>query len=330
MSIQRIAELAGVSIATVSNALNGTGRVSSGTAEKIRKIAERENLTTRPKRRVQPREKKHITFTIADKAASLRHSTFNMHIFEGVQARLESAGYSVVLFSRVDVNNICRHTKDSAGIIMMGHDPQPQAFFDAAKKPLVWVSRYETGTADTVLENNREIGRIAAHHLLGRGHKVIAYVDDEYIQTVSDRGRHFARYVREGGGKPVVLRDKLIFDIVGNHPVINTDKLDRVMAKMLAEKERPTALFSPGDMMTLSIYAFLKRNSIMPMKDIDIISCNNEMPYIREMSPRPPTIDFNLHFMGSRAADTLLWRMSNPDAPPQKILIAPRLLLPGE
>ncbi len=44
MSITKIAKLAGVSIATVSNALKGTGRVSPATAKKIKAIAKKRKL----------------------------------------------------------------------------------------------------------------------------------------------------------------------------------------------------------------------------------------------------------------------------------------------
>ena len=329
MSLKRIAELAGVSIATVSNALNGTGRVSAGTADRIRELAEREGLLPSPKKQPKQPERKYVTFTVADNMTSLRHSNFNMRIFEGVQSRLESEGYSVVLFSKVNARDIGRQTRDSAGIILMGHDPDPQSFVDAAGKPLVWASRYETGTADAVLENNREIARIAANYLLSRGHKTVGYIDDRYIQTVSDRGMYFAHSMHEGGAKAVILGDRPIFDLMSDHPIVNTEKLDRLLAKMFSGRDQPTALFSPGDLMSVSIYAFLKRNGIRPMEDIDFISCNNEMPFTGDLLPRPPTIDFNLFVMGQRAAEMLLWRMKTPADPPQKLLIPPFLVMPG-
>ncbi len=329
MSIQYIAQLAGVSIATVSNALNGTGRVSAGTAERIRALALREGVVLRSKKRSRQPERKYVTFTVADNMTSLRHSAFNMLIFEGVQSRLESAGCSVVLFSKVNARDIGRQTGNSAGIILMGHDPNPQAFVDAAKKPLVWASRYETGTADAVVENNREIARIAANHLLARGHKTVGYIDDQYIQTVSDRGMYFARYLQEAGAKAVIFGDRPIFDLMSDHPIVNTDKLDRLLSKMFSGRDRPTAIFSPGDLMSISIYAYLKRNGIRPMEDIDFISCNNELPFTGDLVPKPPTIDFNLFVLGQRAAETLLWRMKNPSEPPQKLLIQPYLVMPG-
>lgn len=329
MSIKRIAELAGVSIATVSNALNGTGRISESTAARIRELAESEGLALRPRRRPGREGRKHITFTLAESTmSSLRYSNFNMRIFEGVQSSLESAGCPVVLFSRVDARNIERHTRDSAGVILMGHAPGPQALVDAAGKPLVWVSRYETGTADSVLENNREVARIGAEYLLGRGHRIIGYIDDQYIGTVSDRGRYFADFLRDAGAKAVIAGDRPIFNLMGDHPIVNADKLDGLLTKMFSGKDRPTALFSPGDLMSVSIYAFLKRHGMRPMKDIDFISCNNEMPFMRDLSPRPPTIDFNLFAMGRRAAEMLLWRMKNPEEPPQKMLIQPYLVMP--
>lgn len=328
MSIKHIAELAGVSTATVSNALNGTGRVSAETVARVRALAEGEGFVLRPKKRSRQSERKYVTFSIADRMTSLRHSIFNLRVLEGVQSRLESAGCSVVLFSKVCARDIGRHTRDSAGVILIGQEPDPQAVVDAAGKPLVWVSRYETGTADAVLENNREIARIAADHLLAGGHKIVGYIDDRYIGTVSDRGLYFARFMREGGGKAVILGDRPIFELLSDHPIINTDKLDRLLTKMFSGRDRPTAVFSPGDLMSVSIYAFLRRNGIRPMEDIGFISCNNEMPFLGSLLPRPPTIDFNLFIMGRRAAEMLLWRMKNPSEPPQKLLIPPYLVMP--
>ncbi|MCD7895873.1 MAG: LacI family transcriptional regulator [Planctomycetaceae bacterium] len=328
MSITKIAKLAGVSIATVSNALKGTGRVSPATAKKIKAIAKKENYTVRAKKTAAPRETKQVTFVLADHKTHLRHLSFNMRIFEGVQEKCDRLGYTVVLHSHASRTDLVKQSQGSVGVLILGHIPQPQTLIDAARKPVVWVSRYETGSADAVLENNREIARLAAAHLIARGHKSIGYIDDQYIGTVSDRGYYFERFLREAGVKPVIFRDTILFDLLGNDPIINTDKLYRILTKMFSGKDKPTALFSPGDSMTLSMYSFFKQHGIRPLKDIDIVSCNNEMPYIAEIRPRPPTIDFNLREMGVRAVESLLWRISNPSRPAQKILVEPFLVLP--
>ena len=47
--------------------------------------------------------------------------------------------------------------------------------------------------------------------------------------------------------------------------------------------------------------------------EVEIISCNNERPYLIGLSPKPAEIDIRVEAIGMRGVERLLWRMRNKD-----------------
>ncbi|MCD8138699.1 MAG: LacI family transcriptional regulator [Planctomycetaceae bacterium] len=328
MSIARIAELAGVSVATVSNVLNSTGRVSPETAQKVRKIAQEANFKIRRKRRNGSQGRKRIAFSLVDRVLRFEQSNWVLGLMGSAQQVIEPHGYSLTVLSTATAENIAKQTHDAAAVILYGYDPQPEPIIAAAGKPVIWIMRYNCNPADAVMEDNREMGRMVAEYFVARGHQHIGYIADTRIEPVVDRGIHMAQYASEIKCKTTTVGDNQIFTNEQGLPGVDVDKLHRLLDKLLKGAKRPTALFVPGDLMTIHIYAALQKRGIRPMKDIDIVSCNNETIYYERLDPRPPVIDIDIGSIGKLAAQTALWRLENPDMQPTKVLLTPRLLIP--
>ena len=62
-------------------------------------------------------------------------------------------------------------------------------------------------------------------------------------------------------------------------------------------------------------------------KELEVISCDNTY-LLNELHPPLPAVDLHIAEIASRAVDGLLWRLSNPEASYQDVLIKPELILP--
>ncbi|MCD8352482.1 MAG: LacI family transcriptional regulator [Planctomycetaceae bacterium] len=328
MSIVRIAELAGVSVATVSNVLNSTGRVSPETAQKVRRVAEEANFQIRRKRRNGSQGKKRIAFSLVDQVLSFQQSNWILGLMGSAQLVIEPCGYSLTVLPAATVDTIEKQTRDAAAIILYGYDPAPEAIIAAAGKPVIWIMRYDCNPADAVMEDNREMGKMVAEYFVARGHQHLGYIADTRIEPVVDRGRYMTQYAAEQKCKTTTVGDDQLFTNDLGRPGIDTDKLDKLLDRLLKGDKRPTALFVPGDILTVHVYASLQKRGIRPMKDIDIVSCNNEAVYYERLDPRPPVVEIDIASIGKVAAQTALWRLDNIGMPPTKVLLSPKLLIP--
>jgi DNA-binding LacI/PurR family transcriptional regulator len=102
------------------------------------------------------------------------------------------------------------------------------------------------------------------------------------------------------------------------------------VSELAVMQPRPSALFSTGDGILPLLYPLLLTAGIQPGKDIEIVSCNNEEPLLRELHPRPVEIELHTRLIGRRAVEQLLWRRQNPLAPRTCILLAPELVQAGK
>ncbi len=328
MSIARIAELAGVSVATVSNVFNNTGRVSPETAQKVRDIAREANFQIRRKRRNSSQGKKRIAFCLVDKVLTFQQSNWILGLMGSAQQVIEPLGYSLTVLSAATVESIEKQTRDAAAIILYGYDPEPESVIAAANKPVIWIMRYNCNPADAVMEDNREMGKMVAEYFVSRGHRHLGFVADTRIEPVVDRGNYMAQYAAENRCKTSIVGDDQLFTNDQGKPGVDTAKLNKLLDKLLKSDKKPTALFIPGDILTVHVYTYLQQHGIRPMEDIDIVSCNNEAVYYERLDPRPPVIEIDIASIGKLAGQTALWRLDNLEMPSSKILLAPRLLVP--
>lgn len=329
LSIKKIANLAGVSIATVSNVINGTGRVSEKTARRVREIADNHSLSLRSKRRNFSVEMKRIAFASVDDLMNSQDSFFIMRLLNGVQAFLDGHGYSLLHSSQVTPAGIQRQTRDAGAIILVGFSADPEALAAAAKKPVVWTLRSHCNAGDVVQEDNQLVAKLAAEYLTSRGHTHVGYIDDERIETVVERGRYLTEFVQDKGGKVSVAHGRGVFGRDENGDGVDTPQVERLLTKMFDRKNPPTGVFLPGDLLTMRAYPVLRKRGIEPGRDVEIVSCNGISPYNNSLTPRPAVVDLELETVGRRAAEIALWRLSNPGEPPVRLLVRPRLIVPN-
>jgi LacI family transcriptional regulator len=198
------------------------------------------------------------------------------------------------------------------------------------QKPAVWVmGSPRQFSGDHVRGDHLAVGALAAHHALAQGHRCCAYLGTE-VNTLSYqvglRGSAFQWQVTEAGGSVLMLVQRDLNIVTAGLNAPNEPLLGQLLDQMLAARPRPTLLMLQADMFAPSVYRHLAERGIRPQRDLAIITCNNERPYLVSLQPAPTVVDLQAQAIGRRAVEQLLWRRDHPDEPPCQVLVQPRLL----
>ncbi|GAC1550081.1 MAG: LacI family DNA-binding transcriptional regulator [Herpetosiphon sp.] len=254
VTLQELADIAGVSVATVSRALSKSShRVKDATQQRIMALAHergyRPNLMARGLRTEQ-------SFTIGMIVDNII-SPFTPTIIRGIQDHLAEHHYFSIITngdSDPDVENEVMHrliSRSIDGIIfvepwMRGRSP----ILDLEKKPYVVVHRLLGGSAPNMVMVDDQFGaQLAVEHLLNRGHRRIGFINGPHgwgaaVNRLIGYQRGLARY--NIAYEPALIRD-------GDWQLASGYAATQAL---LLLPERPTAIFATNDVMALgAIYA---------------------------------------------------------------------------
>ena len=106
------------------------------------------------------------------------------------------------------------------------------------------------------------------------------------------------------------------------------EEFTRLVDEMLDEGGLPDGIFVPTDQQCAVLCTVLRQRGIEPMRDVELISCNNDPQWLAAMHPRPATIDLRVAEQGRTAVRRLTERINNPSSDPALIMITPEVVLP--
>ena len=347
--LKDVAQAAGVSVGTASRVLNSAPEVTPDLAQAVRRAIDRLGYipppaNKRPGRLV--RTERHATTgrvaVLLSGPPDLKWILDNVpvfaHVIHGVEAELAERGM-VMVVRRHDEGRefpeLLHEDLQLRGLIMLGWQNPESLPASLAKLPQVWALglhvRFE---ADHLTPSGVITGELAANYLLRRGHRCCAALgpeidtDSRYTLIGGDRFAAFVDTIQKAGGSTLPL----IHPNVTPRPDVTPEQrhayIEEQAGRFAAAKPRPTGLFLWATEMAPSVYRCLRERGIEPGRDIDIVTCNHEQPFLRGLHPQPAVIDIREDYIGKRAVERLLWRIRNPDAPIEKVIIAPRLIEP--
>ncbi|WP_061962293.1 LacI family DNA-binding transcriptional regulator [Demequina flava] len=280
--IQKVAELAGVSTATVSRALAGKSSVSPATRTKVEEAAN---------------ELGYVVSAAASSLASgktrnvgvilpLLDSWFFMAVLKGAQRLLEDAGYDITLYHlppagelgagdaskqrrrRLFDEFLRRQRVDAFIAVNLELDDEERALLSQLRRPLVGLGGVLPGL-HTVTLDDKAVAHLATDHLLSLGHTEIAHItgDPDFerdFQVPTTRRRAYEASITNAGitRNPLLVRTA-DFTIEGGY---NATK------QLLGDPRiHPTAIFAASDEMAIgAILAARDLGKDVP-RDISVI-----------------------------------------------------------
>ncbi|WP_457424880.1 LacI family DNA-binding transcriptional regulator [Roseateles sp. P5_E7] len=204
-----IARLAGVSVSTVSRALNGSELVNAETRQRVAELARSLNYSINfGARNLRLQENKTVAVVVPYDARSRQHISdpFFLSIVGSIADALTDRGYDMLL-SRVDAEHLdlASHWFDSGkaiGVVLIGQWRHHDQLNDMAARKLplvVWGGEMPQQLYCSVGGDNVLGGVLATRHLLKLGRRRIAFVGDANLPEVWLRRQGYAQALRDAG-----------------------------------------------------------------------------------------------------------------------------------
>ena len=304
--VEDIARAVGVSGATVSRALNGTGPVAAEVRGRIEETASRLGYVPQGSARAALARQLPVIGAILP---HLENTSFAAGA-EALQQRLAEAGYGCVLASSgydrstefAKVRTLVAH--GVVGVLFVGgeHDPDALRFLDDRGIPYVFTWTLTKGMPSVGFDNAEAASRIATH-LLDLGHRRIGAI----AGVTRDNDRAHSRL--DGLRRTLAERGlSLTQEALMKRPyrIVEGQLALRVL---MASEQPPTAVYCGNDLLAFGALIECARQGIQVPQDISIAGFD-DLEFASQIRPALTTLHIPAREIGERAAEQLLARIA--------------------
>ena len=317
-TIAQIAQIAGVSVPTVSKVLNGRADVSAPTRERVEQVIEEYGFVRNRAARALRKGKTGLVDMILPRL----DDEYFLPIIEGAAQALREAGVRLVLTSSSDrpeeevqrIDTVADRSMD--GMLVVLPSEETVAYLERSDLPFVLIHNQGglLSMVPSVRITSWEGGFVATSHLINLGHRRIAYIG----KTVRTRDgiERIAGYRAALDAAHLAIDPQL--ECAGNFNEIDGYTATRAL---LALPEPATAIFAGNDRQAAGAYRALHEAGMTIPGDMSVIGFDN-LPFTELLSPPLTTIHAPRLELGRTAAAMLL-RLINGEQ-----LEMPRVVLP--
>ena len=327
VTIRQLARLGGVSIGTVSRALNGYADVNPETRERIMRLARELDYTPAAAARSLVTQRSHLVGVFLETGEGHPDPFTNPFFYEvlvGLKGAIGEAGYDLLLFASEHPGNgygehsylkRARH-HNVEGVVLMDVDPDEAEVRRLVRSDLacVGVDVELVGPATEYVISDSASGiALAMRHLHELGHRRIATITGLLdTRPGADRLRAYRAEVQALG---LAYRDEYVaygdFHIASGRTA---------MAKLLALPEPPTAVVAASDLMALGALRAADEAGREVPRDVSIIGFD-DIQLAGHVHPPLTTLRQDKAGLGAEAGRALLALISgDSDEPPVKTL----------
>jgi len=325
-TIYDVADLSGVSIATVSRVLNSPERVSEASRQKVMKAIDKLGFV--PNAEARARTMQNIG-QIGVITPFFTSPSFTDRL-RGVAAALSNSKYELVVYTVDTMDRLNGYLGalpikgNLDGLIVMSLPVDEEAALRLQANHLETVLlEYEHPSFSSILVDDWAGGRLAAEHLIANGHQRCAYVyfgqHPEYsIHPEYQRLRGFREALAENGR---ALSDDYI-----QYVPISRDGIAEKLRQLMALSEPPTAIFAPADDLAIRVMHELRKLGLNTPEDISVIGFDDiDIAEHVDLT----TVDQSLLESGQMAVEMLLARLAEPGRPIQHMRLQVHLEVRG-
>lgn len=327
-TIHDVAKRAGVSIATVSRAINNNYPVKAETREKIEKAIEELGYV--------PNEiARSLILKTTSSVGILVPGITNLYfptIVEEINRTLVNNGFTMSLYStdgnpimeKNVIDNIISRNMD--GIIAI--DPSMENldngyFKDLSKKiPIIIINGNTNKYKGNFICYDEEVGSIEAlQYLFKLGHRKIVFVRGDRSLSYDLKENLYRQFVKSNNLK----YEKIISVGMGNSLEV-VEKTREIFEKFLHSKENATAVFACNDLMAVGVINACKNAQIQIPQDISVIGCDNTL-LSNIIHPKLTTIDLKMDEIGRKAAVEIIDMIEKKSIVNKKIVYDTKLVI---
>lgn len=335
-TIYDVAAHAGVSKSLVSLVLQRSPRVSQQRRDAV--LAAIQELDYRPS-------------TAAVSLAGTRSRTIGVvlddfrnqwfvDLLTGLREALQDQGHRLVVADRflntgLDASPVEGFLSMRVEGIVIAGEPDTDLAIPASTPLVIAGGRVSIPRADTVANDDRAGGRMAAEHLLGLGHVRLGFIgarsaaSDERRAGLEERVAA-ATSAAAGGTAGSTARSASGADVpsvsVSVQPGEPTEEAgSRAVAALLDEHPEVTAVFAANDVMAIGALSEIASRGLHVPGDVSVMGYD-DTPLAATRYVGLTSIDDRSVEIGRGAGERLLARIADPGLPATEVLVEPRLV----
>jgi DNA-binding LacI/PurR family transcriptional regulator len=322
-TVRDVAELAGVSTATVSRALHGHRAISEATRIKVEQAAEQLGYTMPPT--ASDRARVAVVMPYIDR-------WYFAQVLDGVERAFAGKGIVVLIHRLLDLDDRRRALlgdiprREADGVVLVNVPPAPDeaALLAERRIPLVLLGADLPGVHSVAIDDVAA-ARSATNHLLGLGHRRLGLVSGRPYERIPftappERKRGFLLALKESGvAWDPNLEVSADFSVRG---------AQRAALTLLERPDRPSAVFAESDEMAFGVMAAARALDLRIPEDLSLVGIDDHD--ISE-SMGLTTVAQPVRTLGELAALQLAGLMSHHAQPyPAQRVVVPTLLVVRE
>lgn len=314
-SIKDIAKKAGVSISTVSYALNNSSKVTEETRTRIIKIADELNYIPNAAARTLKKKQSSI---IGVFLTDFKGDVYG-ELLDGMKEVCNSQGYDLIVCSGEQSHRMLPERMIDGAIILDHTFSSKELLKYAERNHKIVVLDRELAHANInqVLLDNKAGATLASEYLVEQGHKkiyVVAGPEDSFDSNQRMKAVHLVANRAE---------DVEWIELSGN---FKKSGGELAAERIIQEYTEPVAVFCLNDEMAIGLCNRLSDTDYRIGEHIHLIGFDN-IELARYMQPRLATIDYSKRKWGALAAEQLIKLISGESVEHERIYVT---LISGE
>lgn len=312
VSLKDISQRCGVSIATVSKAINGHNDISVKTKERINKVVkEMGYFPNSQARALKTNRTYNIGVLFIDKAdRGLTHEFFSK-VLNSFKAEAERRGYDITFINKniggkkMSYYEHCKY-RNIDGVLVACVDFKDADIFELINGdiPIVTIDHiFDSHTA--ILSDNRQGIKELFSYVYNKGHRKIAFIQGDKSSVADNRMIGFFKSLSDYN---IPVNSDYI--LMGEY--LNPEVCERLTTRLLNLPEPPTCIFMPDDLATIGGYNAVKSMGLEVGKEVSIVGYDG-LHIAELLSPSLTTYRQDCETIGKQATDHLLSLIEKPN-----------------
>lgn len=329
-TIKDIAKAAGVSVTTVSRALNGYSDVSEKTRKKIMTLAKELNYSPNTLARgLVMNVSKTIGLLVSGLNRESEKDQIIFSILSGINSSASESDYDLVVFNtnsskqrEKTYTQLCRERRVD-GVIIQGIKTDDPYLLEVVESdiPCVLIDiPVHSDNVGYVTTDNVAGAKKAVEHLIELGHRNIAMVNGHSKAFVSKKRLEGYKMALEESNIPV--KQEWIYD-----GKFEEHSASVVAMELLMKHPDISAIFCASDLMALGVITSAKELGLRVPEDVSIVGYDDIL-LASYATPPLTTISQNFYQLGFQAGQ-LLTNMLDGKTEPQVITLGTKLVVRG-
>lgn len=325
-TIEDVAQLADVSIATVSRVINAKDKVKDSTKQKVMDAIHELGFEIKRNDLLSDHDSK----TILVCATELKNP-FIIPVIDGIQNSAHNHGYDILLLQTKqlyttfeDYESVLKSQK-FAGVVFLSSVTSAQLQKIGEKLnyrcPMVFCSEYiEDANIPYVCIDDEDAMYRSTSYVLASGRKKIAFMNSSFKYNYAKRREVGFRRAMEDNDVPVnenaiVRLSSVTYNLAYSNAL-----------HLLEQEERPDAILCISDVFAMGVLKACKKKGLRVPEDCAVIGFDNiDLAAIAD--PPLTTIDQPAYQLGYQSCELLVEKIIRPETPNKRIVLDTELIV---